>query len=60
MNFGQTGLLGEVGFQQRLRRSLRRSPDLEEIMVEMAWNKGYGSCHQIKEENLNVMHGSGI
>ena len=59
MNFGRTGPSGEVGVRQKLRRILKRSPDPEEIRFEMGCDKGYGGRHQNKQNNLNVMHGSG-
>lgn len=59
VNFGRTGPSGEVGVRLRLKRKLRRSPYPEEVMYEMARNKGSGDRKRSKEEkNDFIMHGS--
>lgn len=57
-NFGRTGPLGEVGVRERLRKQLRRSPEPEEIAVEMTWDKGYGGRSKRHKVTDNVMHDS--
>ena len=60
INLGRTGLSGEVGVKQRLRRALRRSPDPEEIQHEMARNKGYDGQCKSQRKNTEIMHGNEI
>ena len=57
-NFGRTCPSREVGVRERLRKQLRRSPEPEEIAVEMARDKGYGGHSKRRKVTDNVMHGS--
>lgn len=56
MNFGRTGPSGEVGVRARLRKRLRRSPDPEEVQLEMSRDKGYGGRSKKQKVQDNVMH----
>ena len=58
VNFGRTGPSGQVGVRERLRKRLRRSPDPEEIRIEMARDKGYGGRSNRLQKQDTVMHGS--
>lgn len=58
LNFGRTGPSGEVGVRERLRKKLRRSPEPEEVNLEMARDKGYGGRSQRKKPIDSIMHGS--
>ena len=44
--------------RERLRKQLRRSPEPEEIAVEMTWDKGYGGRSKRHKVTDNVMHDS--
>lgn len=59
VNFGRTGPSDEVGMRQRMKRILRRSPDPEEIRLEMARDKGHIVHQGRNENNLNVKDGRG-
>ena len=56
VNFGRTGPSGEVGVRARLRKRLRRSPDPEEVQLEMSRDKGYGGRSKKNKVQDNVMH----
>lgn len=56
--YGRTGSRGINGIRERLREHLKRSPDPEEIEIEMKRDKGYGGYKKQKrgeaEEHDNV------
>lgn len=56
MNFGRTGPSVEVGVRKRLRKRLRRFPDLDELRHKMERNKGYGERSKITTNDNNIMH----